>query len=53
MKLFTITLDNMSNNDTLCEMVKEIHQVRKYDDWNCDENQIPYDIFQPNLWYIY
>jgi hypothetical protein len=40
-QLFTITLDNTSNNNTTCEAVETFHTRRRYDDWNAKENQLP------------
>lgn len=40
-KLFTITLDNTSNNNTTCETVETFHRRRFYDLWKTQENQLP------------
>jgi predicted HAD superfamily hydrolase len=40
-KLFTIILDNTSNNNTICEAVETFHTWRRYDDWKATENQLP------------
>ncbi|GLB40087.1 hypothetical protein LshimejAT787_0705970 [Lyophyllum shimeji] len=40
-KLFTITLDNASNNTGLCETVERFHQKRNLGPWKASENQLP------------
>ncbi|KAF8228769.1 hypothetical protein L208DRAFT_1125256, partial [Tricholoma matsutake] len=40
-KLYTVTLDNTSNNDTSCQMIESLHTQRLYVPWNAEENQLP------------
>lgn len=42
LQLFTVTLDNTSNNNTTCETIKTFHKRRLYELWNAKENQLPY-----------
>ncbi|KAN0124318.1 hypothetical protein V8E52_001967 [Russula decolorans] len=39
-KLFTIMLDNTSNNNTTCEAVKTFHTRRRYSEWKAKESQL-------------
>jgi hypothetical protein len=40
-QLFTITLDNASNNQTLCQEVELQHIRRALPEWDAEEHQIP------------
>lgn len=40
-QLYTVTLDNTSNNNTTCEAIELIHARRKYTPWKAEENQLP------------
>lgn len=41
-QLGTITLDNASNNGTLCDTVESLHNRRQYPfPWSAEENQLP------------
>jgi hypothetical protein len=40
-QLYTVTLDNTSNNTTTCEVIEEIHARRKYTPWKAEVNQLP------------
>ncbi|RDB23356.1 Zinc finger BED domain-containing protein DAYSLEEPER [Hypsizygus marmoreus] len=39
--LFTVTLDNTSNNTTLCGTIEHVHAVRKLDQWLAELHQLP------------
>ena len=40
-QLFTVTLDNISNNQTLCQEVESQHVLRVLPEWDAEQNQIP------------
>lgn len=40
-KLYSVTLDNTSNNNTTCETIESLHARRLYDSWKASENQLP------------
>lgn len=40
-KLYTATLDNTSNNDTTCETIEKIHNIRGFPTWSRREQQLP------------
>ena len=40
-QLFTVTLDNASNNQTLCEEIELQHISRGLPEWDAEKNQIP------------
>ncbi|KAI0269521.1 hypothetical protein BGY98DRAFT_937844 [Russula aff. rugulosa BPL654] len=39
-KLFTITLNNTSNNNTTCKAIETFHTRRQYDNWDAKDNQL-------------
>jgi len=43
-QLYTITLDNMGNNNTTCKTIEKIHNLHGLL-WNSDEQQLPYVYF--------
>ena len=40
-QLFTMILNNTSNNNMTCEAIETFHTQRWYDDWKAKENQLP------------
>jgi hypothetical protein len=40
-QLFTVTLDNASNNQSLCQEIETQHIRRALPDWDAEANQIP------------
>jgi hypothetical protein len=40
-QLHTVTLDNTSNNNMLCETIEYLHTQRKYSPWRAAQNQLP------------
>lgn len=41
-QLYTVTLDNTSNNTTTCTTIESLHARRQYRPWSAADNQLPW-----------